>query len=425
MARFGRDPSSREPSIWDSYQGEYPALTAWGAPTYQYWWPYPFTDPSRPTGATAGERAVSPSEKLGDPLAAARPVPNVAGAAPFLPGGSTPLAQVAPAIDGALPGEFEGGDSGPGAPVGPLGSSLSESDPSSALDVAGVMGGQAANVVNRGVGIANPMAGLLMEAVRGIGASEARQGAVSQMLASIPASFLEDTSGKSAYGKYMTTGEEVDPAYADLVEEGLPVAPQGQVMPGWGQFSLPGNPAGPYNAPGYAPGIQNTTNFGRTGGFETNPEGVPSGTPASTPAPGPEPETTDTGFTFGDTGGGPGGGEGTVICTALHARGFLTDAILAANHTYAKRMGRDAHRGYLRWATPIVRFSTKSPKRFNVVWALTKPLIHAYMRQIAYETGVAPKGSWVGKTLLTLGVPLSRVVGRWGARRRAPHASPA
>lgn len=84
--RFQRLPSSREPSIWDQYQGEYPAKTAWEAPTYEHWYPYPFGDPYAGTGG------VSPLEKLMDP--------GARGVTPEAPQGTLPLSQGAPAVQG-------------------------------------------------------------------------------------------------------------------------------------------------------------------------------------------------------------------------------------------------------------------------------------------------------------------------------------
>lgn len=114
--RFQRLPSSKEVSIWDAYQGEFPALTSWAAPTYEHWYPYPFGDPS-------GGR--SPLEKLTDPGAptpapAATP-PNVPNLAPAPAGsfsvGEAPMFQPGNAGAGAL-GLLAGAGAGMGVEAG-------------------------------------------------------------------------------------------------------------------------------------------------------------------------------------------------------------------------------------------------------------------------------------------------------------------
>src|SRR3990167_2481722 len=108
MARFQRTPESREKSIWDtmlSPEGDYGAKTAWAAPTYEWWYPYPYTDPN------AKGPSLSPMEKLLDPNArvpsegATPSVPNLAtGGVPQGEGFSLPVEQPSISPSSALSG---------------------------------------------------------------------------------------------------------------------------------------------------------------------------------------------------------------------------------------------------------------------------------------------------------------------------------
>ena len=234
MARFGREASSREPSIWDTYQGEYPAISAWGAPSYQYWYPYPFTSPSNPKAATPTDRAVSPSEKLEDPLAAmggSSTAPS--GGSPFLPGASNPLADVAqPAVGGSLPVEGGGreliGGEGNAGPQAPDVGDITGPDP-------GALNFMAQMVLG---GIPNPFTGpaaLAAEAARvGLGQS------VPALLSGVPSNMQEVTVDSQGQ---RIRGEPVVPSSRVM---GLPLGPfmpRGQVENAFGGPEVEGDPA--------------------------------------------------------------------------------------------------------------------------------------------------------------------------------------
>ena len=102
MPRFQRPTWSREPSIWDEYltqEGQYPAKTAWAAPTYEHWWPFPFPAPDVPG-------APSPAQRLADPEGTQDQVPSVPQFAPSFPATPTDGAVAGPAT---APGITESG----------------------------------------------------------------------------------------------------------------------------------------------------------------------------------------------------------------------------------------------------------------------------------------------------------------------------
>ena len=369
MARFQRLPSSREPSIWDAYGGDFPATTTWGAPTYQHWYPFPFGDPSAPKGG------VSPSERLDNPLAGITP-PAPSTPAPSAPGETSPFPTLPPAVEaGTSPTAADvsgagglGGEGTAGPQGSPLGSSLSESDPSAAIafgrGALGLPGTFLANIASmtgaRGmqtptgpmISTPNPLVGLLVpEMIRSIVGHEALEAGKASLAdlsfeadaaarvanetpEGVPGPLVSSMLGAPDRGftpspvhmgiQAMQAGRTGTPEPASP-EEGLgptlgPTA--GIPMPGLGFYSAPGTPAGPGNPAGYQQSFQNISNFGGPAASPTGPtpgfegltfsegragsEGLRAGgDPEGTPE-GPAPEgNPDVGFGGGvDTGGG-------------------------------------------------------------------------------------------------------------------------
>ena len=236
MPRFQRPSFSREPSIWDTYAGEYPAITSWGAPTYQYWWPYPFGDPSAKQGG------VSPAEKLEDP--------NTARVPPLAPPPSrSPLGTVSPpAVDGSsvtspdvegsgmFPGEAGGGESpapGPGPQPG---------------DVTGFDPGAASLAASAALGmIPNPLQGILGLAL------EAGRLAGPLALSGIPGNLQEVTLGPQGQP---IRGEPVVPSERGFM--GVPLGPfarRGDVESTFGGHEAPENPLDSSDPLDLGPGI--------------------------------------------------------------------------------------------------------------------------------------------------------------------------
>jgi hypothetical protein len=278
MPRFQRPSFSREPSIWDTYAGEYPAITSWGAPTYQYWWPYPFGDPSAKQGG------VSPAEKLEDP--------NTARVPPLAPPPSrSPLGTVSPpAVDGSsvtspdvegsgmFPGEAGGGE-GPAPSPGPQPGDVTGFDPGAASLAASAALGM----------IPNPLQGILGLAL------EAGRLAGPLALSGIPGNLQEvtlDSQGRPI------RGEPVVPSRRGFM--GVPLGPfvrRGDVETTFGgsigespSFSNPsplgdaldtGPAVGP---PGEAPETQGVHGLPGPPGLPTESVGL-TGLPSVTPAP--------------------------------------------------------------------------------------------------------------------------------------------
>ena len=136
---------------------------------------------------------------------------------------------------------------------------------------------------------------------------------------------------------------------------------------------------------------------------------------------------------------GGGGGMKSVLCIAHWVRGTVGDEVLKADLAYnVKHTDEQTRQGYYFWATDLSAKvvdpdSAKSkylPKiindlldDFHFKWTL--PIVQAWNREMAYRMGVLDKGSWLGKALLWVGVPICRMMGRilqWGG---AKHVIPA
>jgi hypothetical protein len=119
-----------------------------------------------------------------------------------------------------------------------------------------------------------------------------------------------------------------------------------------------------------------------------------------------------TGPTYIFTGGAPTGlAGGTVICTELHRQGLMDEAIFKADEAFGRYL-RDNQKevliGYHFWARPIVRLMQKSHGFAQIVNVLAKP----WSYEMAYRVGARDKGSFVGKILMDVGVPVCRIIGR-------------
>lgn len=165
-------------------------------------------------------------------------------------------------------------------------------------------------------------------------------------------------------------------------------------------------------------GLSTITNTGMAGVSPSSAPGLPGMSPTTTAmstargdlsdAPQAVTDTTPTDPTTADTGGGGSGdGGASHICTALRARGLMDAETFEANQRFGRVNGRDFYRGYSVWAMPLVRFSTRRPLVFKLIYFVTAPLIRAYTREIR-----EPGSSLAGRVILAIAVPACRLLGR-------------
>jgi hypothetical protein len=110
------------------------------------------------------------------------------------------------------------------------------------------------------------------------------------------------------------------------------------------------------------------------------------------------------------------GGGGTVICTELHAQGLMEKTVFESDQAFGKKMKQsrpEVMAGYWVWAVPVTRLMRKSKTITKIVAMIAIPWAH----EMAFQMGARPSGSWIGKTLMAVGVPMCAVIGRIMQRR--------
>lgn len=104
-------------------------------------------------------------------------------------------------------------------------------------------------------------------------------------------------------------------------------------------------------------------------------------------------------------------GEGTsaeppsIVCTELNRQGYLPWNVMVKDSEYRKQyVPFDAYYGYLMLFSPVVRAMQKS----RLVTTLIRPFGVATAREMASRVDNTIKGSWLGKVILKIGIPLCR-----------------
>jgi len=145
----------------------------------------------------------------------------------------------------------------------------------------------------------------------------------------------------------------------------------------------------------------------------------------NTPEPPPPPPPSG--------GGGGGGSDCKIICAKLNEMGFFEDDINAADQLFGQKL-REEHphiyNGYLAWAQTVVDWmdgkglgprvipflnqeqhdKVSSYLTTKYVYKLARP----WAEEMAYRMGVREESSLAGKIIMSVGLPISWVVGRLG-----------
>ncbi|MCT4553318.1 MAG: hypothetical protein N4A53_01385 [Pelagimonas sp.] len=102
----------------------------------------------------------------------------------------------------------------------------------------------------------------------------------------------------------------------------------------------------------------------------------------------------------------------TVICTHMNKHGYISDAVYKWDSYYgANMLGDTVIRGYHAWAIPFV---THVLEKSDLATRIVAPLAQGWALEMAHrcDPKAHPKGSVTGKTILALGVPLCRALGK-------------
>ena len=114
-----------------------------------------------------------------------------------------------------------------------------------------------------------------------------------------------------------------------------------------------------------------------------------------------------------------GDDSGKVICTELHRQGKLDDATMAADKEFGEMVAEnDPHTmaGYHLWAKPVLRLMQKS----RIITWLVALLALPWAREMFLRQTGNGRGSWRGRILMRLGIPVCRFIGRRNARGWLP-----
>ncbi|MEG3619000.1 hypothetical protein V5T82_11085 [Magnetovibrio sp. PR-2] len=121
-------------------------------------------------------------------------------------------------------------------------------------------------------------------------------------------------------------------------------------------------------------------------------------------------------YSLDEKGNGAGDAGGTVICTELHRRGLLSDAIYNADSRFGVRLAfhdPDVIVGYHFWAKPLVKVMRRSDFLTLIIY---HGFAKAWAEEMAGREGLNSIGTVRGRALMNLGVPLCRWIGqcvRW------------
>ena len=138
------------------------------------------------------------------------------------------------------------------------------------------------------------------------------------------------------------------------------------------------------------------------------------------------------------SGGGGGGGGCSIICTKLHELGYLSDEIYQADERFGhwlRQTDPDAYYGYLKWARVVVDWmSNEGPqcmfwirdraernaeqKAMAVRWA--RRIATPWAEHMAYKMGVLKQDNRAGRYIMTIGIAVSRLIGKFVKHTNQP-----
>jgi len=100
-----------------------------------------------------------------------------------------------------------------------------------------------------------------------------------------------------------------------------------------------------------------------------------------------------------------------VICRELHRQGLMDETIFEADEAfgrYLRENHNDVLQGYRFWAKPVASLMQKSPLFTQIVDVLATP----WSYEMAYRMGARDKGSFAGRLLMDIGMPVCGAIGK-------------
>ena len=99
---------------------------------------------------------------------------------------------------------------------------------------------------------------------------------------------------------------------------------------------------------------------------------------------------------------------GTVICTELYKQGLLDEKTYKADSAYGSLLDDDILIGYKVWGQVVARLMSKSKVFTRIVSIFAIP----WAKEMAFQIGVLDEGSWLGRIMNKIGIPICRFIGR-------------
>jgi|MDSV01.3.fsa_nt_gb hypothetical protein len=100
-----------------------------------------------------------------------------------------------------------------------------------------------------------------------------------------------------------------------------------------------------------------------------------------------------------------------IICSELFRQGLMETCIYEADEEFGRLMIKtdpDVVSGYQLWARPVVEIMRESALFTQFVYIITKP----WTIEMAHQMGALDKGSLVGKVMMAVGLPFSKLINR-------------
>ena len=120
---------------------------------------------------------------------------------------------------------------------------------------------------------------------------------------------------------------------------------------------------------------------------------------------------SSTGGSTTTAGGEDSDEDSKIICSELFRQGLMETCIYEADEEFGRLMIKtdpDVVSGYQLWARPVVEIMRESSLFTHAVYIVTKP----WTIEMAHQMGALDKGSVIGKVMMAIGLPFSRLVNR-------------
>ena len=142
--------------------------------------------------------------------------------------------------------------------------------------------------------------------------------------------------------------------------------------------------------------------------------------------------------TPGSGGGGGGGGGCSIICTKLHELGYLSDEIYQADERFGnwlRQTDPNAYYGYLKWARVVVDWMSnegpqcmfwiqdkkiRNEKQREMATRWARRIATPWAQHMAYKMGVVKQDNRAGRYIMTIGIAVSRLIGKFVKHTNQP-----